>query len=110
MPFRSGLNPPKRDKVFLGENHRSNPGAGLHTKTRQFYFVVGFTGWLTTCMELGADILNDFFYRTAIDLSFLNLLRAPIYGFVPPCFCISVHCVIQAGDKLVGKKRPDLVP
>src|SRR2546423_9480300 len=49
------------------------------------------SGWLTTRMELLADVLDNLLHRTAIDFAFLDLPRAPVNNFVPLRFAVSVH-------------------
>src|ERR1035437_9335456 len=66
------------------------------------------SGWLTTRMELVADVLNNLLHRVATDLAFLNLAGAPVNDCVPLRFRVSIHGVIEARDELPGQIGPIL--
>jgi hypothetical protein len=59
-------------------------------------------------MELVADALNNLLHRTAGYFAFLDFVGALVNDFLPLRFGVSVHRVIEAGDKLPGKERPVL--
>src|SRR5438093_1133972 len=66
------------------------------------------SGWLTTRMELGADVLNDLLHRAATDFAFVDFAGAPVNDFLPLGFGVSVHSVVEAGNELTGQVRPVL--
>src|SRR5690349_17456935 len=66
------------------------------------------SGWLTTRMELVADVLHNLLHRTAIHLAFFDFARAPLNDFVPLRFSVRVHRIIETGNELAGKERPVL--
>ena len=59
-------------------------------------------------MELVADVLDNLLHRTAIDFAFLDFAGAPVNDFLPLRCGVSVHGVVEAGDRLAGKERPVL--
>jgi hypothetical protein len=66
------------------------------------------SGWLTTCMELGANVPNGFFRRTASDLAFFDLAGPSVNDFLPSRFSVSVHGVVETGDESMGQIGPVL--
>lgn len=56
------------------------------------------SGWLTTRIELFANVLDDLLHWAASDFAFLDLARPALNDFVPLCFAVCVHGIIQAGN------------
>jgi hypothetical protein len=59
-------------------------------------------------MELVADVLDNLLSRAATGLAGLDFAGAPVNDFLPLRFGVSVHGVVETGDKLPGKERPFL--
>jgi hypothetical protein len=57
------------------------------------------SGWLTTRMELVADVLDDLLHGAATDFAFLDFARAPV-NHLPLRIRVNVHGIIKAGDEL----------
>jgi hypothetical protein len=59
-------------------------------------------------MELVANVPDNLLRRTATNFAFFDFAGAPVNDFLPLRFGVSVHSVVEAGDKLPGKVRPVL--
>src|SRR3954468_22313635 len=64
------------------------------------------SGWLTTGMELVADVLDNLLHWAATDFAFLDFARAPVDSVLPQRLGVALHGIIKAGDELTGKERP----
>src|SRR5439155_27005767 len=64
------------------------------------------SGWLTTRLELVADVLDDLLHGAANDFALLDLAGAPVNDFLPLRFGVRVHRVAEAGNELTGQIRP----
>src|SRR5262245_41712858 len=61
------------------------------------------SGWLTMRIQLFANILDDFFNRPAVHLTFGNFCRASLNDVVPLSFSIGIYVFVEAGDQLLGE-------
>ena len=66
------------------------------------------SGWLTTCIQLCANVSDGVFYGAALNLAFLDFTGAPVNHLVPLRFGINVHGIVEAGDEGLCKIRPVL--
>src|SRR6185503_13993627 len=64
------------------------------------------SGWLTTRMELVANLLDNLPRRTTTNFAFLDFTGAPVNDLVPLCLGVGVHGVFQTGNELAGQIRP----
>ncbi len=60
-------------------------------------------------MELVPDVVNNLLHRAAGEVAFLNFARAPVNDGLPLHLRVRIYCIIEAGDKPVGEKRPILL-
>jgi hypothetical protein len=67
--------------------------AGLTAGKKTQYAICGFnfspssaSGWLTTCMELGANVPHGLFHRSAMNPAFLNFAGTAVNDFTPMRF------------------------
>jgi hypothetical protein len=54
---------------------------------------------------VGAKVPKGFLHRAAGHLAFVDLPGTAVNDFVPLCFGVSIHGVIEAGEKLTGQER-----
>jgi len=59
-------------------------------------------------MKLSPNVINQLCLRAGVHPTFSHLAGAAINDVVPLRFGVSVHGVVEAGDKLSGKERPVL--
>jgi len=63
--------------------NKASPGCRSSYQSAALFSSSSASGWLTTCMELGANVPNGFLYRAAGDLALLDLAGAPVNDLVP---------------------------
>src|SRR5664279_4745837 len=64
------------------------------------------SGWLTTCMKFGANVLDSFRYRTAVDLSGFYLTGTAVNDVLPLRLGVRVHGIVEAGNELSSQVSP----
>lgn len=62
--------------------------------------------WLTTRMELTADVLNHLHHRAARDRALLDFPGAPVKDLVPLGLGVSDDGVVQPSDEFAGEEHP----
>jgi len=60
-------------------------------------------------MQPGANILNRFRHRPAMNLAFFNLTRATVDHFLPLSFRVRIHRTVETRNELAGEICPVLL-